>query len=164
MDNPYQSPNSASDQQKVQRPSWLRGILYSAPLSIGAALIPLLLPVTYHLLALRFNWDIDHELFDDALILPSIGCGALFFAAGIRNYSPAQQTGMIPCLMSIGIFTIAGLVLMSVATLVFSLEACTYESDPWLPVRVLLAVSIPACYTICSTRKRMGVTLTQEEY
>jgi len=161
VDNPFQSPGTVSSKsEQVRRgPSWIRGFVYAVPAFFAGAIIPLLLPVIY----LAYTWvsgeEFDSALFDSALVAPSVGCGMLFSFAAIRNQSPSEATGFVTCLMAIGVFGIVGLIFSTLVAFAFSLGTQTYDSDPWLPIRALLAISIPACYTYVSTQKRMLVSM-----
>jgi len=156
MDNPYQSPRETSSMPAAiqRKPSWLRGIAFAIPAFLLGAIIPLLIPATQFLFASISGGDYDSILFDSALTVPCIGCGVLFSMAAIRHYSPARKTGFVTCLMRIGVVAILGIVFMTLVSPTFALEPQTYDSDP-LPLRGLLAIPIPACYTYLSTRKLM---------
>lgn len=165
MDNPYQSPREPSSMPAAiqRKPSWLRGIAFAIPAFLLGAIIPLLIPATYFLFASISGGDYDSRLFDSALTVPCIGCGVLFSMAAIRHYSPARKTGFVASLMRIGVLAIIGMVFMTLVSLTFDLEPQAYDSDPYLPLRGLLAISIPASYTYLSTRKLMLIPKLEDQ-
>ena len=126
------------------------------PLFFAGAAVPFILPAAYFSIAALSGTEADPKMFKGALIEPSIGCGILFSLAAIRNFSPSKSAGYVACLIRVGIAGIVGGFLVGLLDVFFLSQNYSYDPDPWYPMWISLAVSIPACYTFVSTKKLMA--------
>lgn len=121
----------------------------------GAA-IPFLIPATYFAVAAFNGTEADTLLFESAMIGPSVGCGILFSLAAIRNFSPPKPEGFVRCLILVGVAAIVWAIFANLVDFLFVPVHQSYATDPWQPLRALILISVPACYTFLSTKKRMA--------
>jgi len=170
-ENPYQSPNAEASSPRLRVDkhfSIVRGIGYSVIFSPIGFLVPLLffmlISVTTWLLT---DWNTDSPkslIFDDwdSLISPCVGISVLFAVSAFRNYAPAQQVGFVRSLMHIGGCLIAGVIVESFVTFAFGLENNSYNSDPWLLLKLIVVLAVPFCYVANVMFHESRLTTTDE--
>ena len=150
--NPYESPKAVpgvKHDEAVRSASLVRGVAYSVPYG----LLGLLVPFLYFLMLSVFRsvFMTESELFVsdydwNGLLAPSVGCCVVFALASMRNYSPAHQIGMLRSLMWVGGSFIVGGFVSGIFTIVFGLEAVSYASDPYVWLRMVIALAVPTLY------------------
>jgi hypothetical protein len=168
-DNPYQPPAS-HDAQSVgsttstsREKSFARGVVYAVPLALFGAFVPFAAFSTIALARWMFGHYLWIDVIDDFRRMPStlvgasIGCALVFALAALANYTQAQQrAGLLRSIILVGFAGIAGLVVMSIVTVVFNLGPQSYLCDPWLGLRVAIAAIIPCVYAVALTYWRIA--------
>ncbi len=162
--NPYESPKSSQCDGvvNVTTNSLLRGLAIAIPLSVVGFAIPQASGLVFAMVE-QMNSPyatppaLDFISLFKTYLNAAIGCAILFALAGILNYSPAIRLGLVRSLLFVGLSMFSGLFFMSVMTLTFNLESQSYTSDPWLWLRVFLALSVPIAYTVIHTRQRFSL-------
>ena len=165
-DNPYQSPKALSESSQPivnKRLSVLRGLAYA----ILFAPIGFLVPPVCFLFAAFAQWLLSGQSTESPVIMfsgdlggmlsPSIGVSIVFAVSAFRNFSPAQQIGMIRSLIYVGGSLILGALAAALVTLVFGLENNSYDPDPWLWLKTMIALAFPVCYACNVVRKQTKV-------
>lgn len=90
-----------------------------------------------------------HSVFD-TFLSPAIGCSIVFGLAAILNFAPAIRLGAIRSLIFVGISAIAGVYFSAIMAFLFDLQL------DW--PAILMAISIPCCYTFVHTAQRFTLS------
>ena len=153
--NPYQSPSGLSE---LSKPSPSRGLSIVRGLAYSALFAPIgfIVPLGFFVIISTVSWlfsastvESPFEMFFDdwrGMLSPCIGISIVFAMSAFRNFTPALQFGYVRSLMYVGGCLIAGAFAAAFVTFTFGLENNSYNSDPWIWLKLLVALLVPVGY------------------
>jgi hypothetical protein len=148
-DNPYLSSSIVYARPTKPTPSFVRGAAFAAAWAITG------FTITTVLVAYQYGIDDPASFLQEArvqLLFPGLACGAVFGLAALLNYGSACRIGFITALMRIGSAALVGVLVMHIATFVFSLYQQSYTEDPWVYVRMAILLAFPISYATVQLR------------
>ena len=85
---------------------------------------------------------------DLKMIGPNLGCMLLFGLSGFVNFTPKRFPGLLHTAIRIGGASVAGVIVMGIATMLFGLTTQSYTSDPHGPKRFAIFAAVPVVYAL----------------
>lgn len=165
--NPYLSSAVAASNASASAASVGRGLLFGLLFAIvgylmamtGFAMVTL---ARYFLggYSGRFAWEdfvLDLQWWLYYGVGVAGGCAVLAGLGAVLNYGPAVRLGMVRAMLYVGLSMLAGLMVMGIAATTLDLSPQSYTSDPWGPLRLMIALSIPCTYTFVHTWIRFHI-------
>lgn len=140
--------------------SWNRGIKLAFPASLFGFTVPLLPDLIVLLLQFvigdrRIDMYGNFREVARTLVPGAAWCAFVFALAAILDFAPATRIGFVRAVMLVGLASVVGFFATAFATVLFPIGRQSYTSDPWLWLRLVLTLSVPATFTIYLARRRM---------
>jgi hypothetical protein len=142
-----------------RKTSVVRGLTAAIPLAVVGYALPILAfrgfdAIRYgeHAFQNGFFADIINShrrltIHNLKMIGPNLGCMLLFGLSGFVNFTPKRFPGLLHTAIRIGVASVAGVLVMGIATAVFGLATQSYTSDPHAPTRFAIFVTVPLVYS-----------------